>query len=214
MLKRCFDILASLLGLIILSPLFLIIIILVRLISPGPIIYRATRVGQGGQLFTLYKFRTMVVNADKHGPAVTLNNDHRITRIGRVLRRGKLDELPQLVNVLRGDMSLVGPRPEDPRYVAMYTPEQRKVLDIRPGITSPASLTYHDEVSMLEGENWETHYIRVVMPAKLAIDMAYAQNANLLQDIEMIVRTILCIARNSMKLTWQKLYNRWRLRFE
>jgi len=213
MLKRGFDILASTLGLIVLSPLFLIIAILVRLISPGPIIYRATRVGKDGQHFTLLKFRTMVINADKHGPGVTKNNDHRITRIGRVLRRGKLDELPQLVNVLRGEMSLVGPRPEDPRYVAMYSPEQRKVLTIRPGITSVASLTYHNEESLLDGDDWETRYIRVVMPAKLAIDMDYAQNATLLRDISLIIRTILCIVQNGLRLTRQKLANRWRLRF-
>lgn len=214
MLKRAFDILASALGLIVLSPLFLLIAILVRMISPGPAIYRATRVGRNGRLFTLYKFRSMVVNADKQGSAITTADDHRITRIGRVLRRGKLDELPQLYNVLRGDMSLVGPRPEDPHYVAFYTPEQRKVLSVRPGITSLASLTYRDEESILKGGEWERNYLHVVMPAKLAIDMEYAEKATLIHDVVLIFRTIYWIVQSSMALTWQKLQARWRLWFE
>lgn len=190
MLKRVFDILFSLLGLIILLPLLLFLIILIKLTSPGPIFYRATRVGRYGKQFKLFKFRSMIVNADQIGPGVTGASDSRITPIGRFLRRTKLDELPQLINVLRGEMSIVGPRPEDPRYVEFYTDQQRKVLAVRPGITSPASVKYRHEESMLNGDNWEVHYVEKVMPAKLSIDLAYAENASLLQDLKIIVATI------------------------
>ncbi|MEW6580001.1 MAG: sugar transferase, partial [Chloroflexota bacterium] len=169
MLKRPFDLLASAIGLVFLSPLFALIALLIRLSSPGPIFYRARRVGRCGREFTLYKFRSMVANADRQGPGITTAGDPRVTPIGRVLRRTKLDELPQLWNVLRGDMSLVGPRPEDPRYVALYTPEQRRVLDVRPGITSLASIEYRHEEAVLRGPDWEQRYIREVMPAKLTI---------------------------------------------
>lgn len=191
MLKRAFDILASGAGLIILSPLFLGIAIAVRASSPGPALYRARRVGRYGKEFTLYKFRSMVANADRQGPGITAAGDSRVTGVGRFLRRTKLDELPQLINVLRGDMSLVGPRPEDPRYVALYTPEQRRILEQRPGITSMASLTYRHEEQMLSGDDWECVYIEQIMPAKLAIDLEYAQRATLWQDIVLIMRTVL-----------------------
>lgn len=191
MLKRAFDILASGAGLIILSPLFLGIAIAVRASSPGPALYRARRVGRYGKEFTLYKFRSMVANADRQGPGITAAGDSRVTGVGRFLRRTKLDELPQLINVLRGDMSLVGPRPEDPRYVALYTPEQRRILEQRPGITSMASLTYRHEEQMLSGDDWERVYIEQVMPAKLAIDLEYAQRATLWRDIALIVKTVL-----------------------
>lgn len=191
MLKRAFDILASGAGLIILSPLFLGIAIAVRASSPGPALYRARRVGRYGKEFTLYKFRSMVANADRQGPGITAAGDSRVTGVGRFLRRTKLDELPQLINVLRGDMSLVGPRPEDPRYVALYTPEQRRIREQRPGITSMASLTYRHEEQMLSGDDWECVYIEQIMPAKLAIDLEYAQRATLWQDIVLIMRTVL-----------------------
>lgn len=191
MLKRGFDILASGAGLIILSPLLLGIAIAVRAGSPGPALYRAQRVGRYGREFTLYKFRSMVAGADQQGPGITASGDSRITGAGRFLRRTKLDELPQLLNVLRGDMSLVGPRPEDPRYVALYTPEQRRILEHRPGITSAASLTFRNEEQMLSGEGWERVYVEQVMPAKLAIDLEYARQANLARDIALILRTVL-----------------------
>ena len=123
--------------------------------------------------FRLYKFRRMVSDADKQGPGITATGDSRITRVGRFLRRTKIDELPQLINVLSGDMSLVGPRPEDPRYVTLYTPEQRRVLAVRPGITSAASLAYRHEEQLLAGADWETVYREEVLPAKLAIDLEY-----------------------------------------
>lgn len=193
--KRIFDLLASALGLIILSPIFALIALLIRLTSPGPVFYRARRVGQGGREFTLYKFRSMVADADRRGPGITTAGDPRVTSIGRVLRRTKLDELPQLWNVLRGDMSLVGPRPEDPRYVALYTPEQRRVLDVRPGITSLASIEYRNEEAVLHGPDWEQHYIHEVMPAKLAIDLRYVQRATLFTDLLIILRTLLALFR-------------------
>lgn len=195
MLKRTFDLLASALGLIILSPIFALIALLIRLTSPGPVFYRARRVGQGGREFTLYKFRSMVADADRRGPGITAAGDPRVTSIGRVLRRTKLDELPQLWNVLRGDMSLVGPRPEDPRYVALYTPEQRRVLDVRPGITSLASIEYRNEEAVLHGPDWEQRYIHEVMPAKLAIDLRYVQRATLFTDLLIILRTLLALFR-------------------
>lgn len=195
MLKRLFDLFASGLGLLVLSPLFALIALLVRLSSPGPIFYRARRVGRGGREFTLYKFRSMVANADRQGPGITAAGDPRVTPIGHVLRRTKLDELPQLWNVLHGDMSLVGPRPEDPRYVALYTPEQRRVLDVRPGITSLASIEYRNEEAILRGPDWEQRYIREVMPAKLAIDLRYVQQATLLTDLLIILRTLLALFR-------------------
>lgn len=180
-----------------LSPLFLVIATLVRITSEGPVFYRATRVGRYGKPFKVYKFRTMVVNADKLGPGVTGATDPRVTPIGRFLRKTKLDELPQLINVLRSEMSIVGPRPEDPRYVALYTEEQHKVLNARPGITSPASIQYRDEESMLTGDDWEEHYIQTVMPAKLAIDIEYAKNANLWHDIGLILKTLRSLLTSS-----------------
>ncbi len=189
-LRRVLDIVASLVGLIMLSPLFICLAALIKLDSPGPVFYRALRVGKDGKLFYLYKFRSMVVDAERSGPKITTRGDARVTRVGRFLRRSKLDELPQLINVLKGDMSLVGPRPEDPRYVALYTTEQLRVLTVRPGITSAASLAYRDEEQLLTGENWETVYREEVLPHKLAIDLAYLEQRTLLSDLKLILKTI------------------------
>jgi lipopolysaccharide/colanic/teichoic acid biosynthesis glycosyltransferase len=191
MLKRGFDVVASGVGLIVLSPLFFVIAIAVRLNSRGPVFYRARRVGRYGKEFLLYKFRSMITDADQIGPGITSAQDNRITSVGRFLRRTKLDELPQLINVLRGEMSLVGPRPEDPRYVELYTPEQREILRYRPGITSMASFRYRNEEQRLSGDDWERTYVDQVMPAKLAIDLEYARRANLFTDIWLILRTII-----------------------
>jgi lipopolysaccharide/colanic/teichoic acid biosynthesis glycosyltransferase len=195
MLKRAIDIVFSAGGLIILSPLLLILAAAVAFTSPGGVFYRANRVGRGGVPFKLYKFRSMVADADKRGPAVTVAGDRRVTPVGKFLRKTKLDELPQLLNVLKGDMSLVGPRPEDPRYVALYTPEQRAVLNVRPGITSLASVTYRDEESLLTGADWEKLYIETIMPAKIAIDLAYVARATPLEDVKIILRTVGAILR-------------------
>jgi lipopolysaccharide/colanic/teichoic acid biosynthesis glycosyltransferase len=188
---RLFDLLVSGVGLVILSPLFLLLAIAIKLYSRGPVFYRALRVGKDGCLFRLYKFRSMVVDADKQGPGITIGGDSRITSIGRFLRHTKLDELPQLINVLKGEMGLVGPRPEDPRYAALYTPEQRRVLRIRPGITSAASLAYRYEEQLLNNiTDWETVYCAKILPSKLAIDLDYLARRSFWRDIDLILRTI------------------------
>jgi len=189
--RRLFDILMAGSGLIVVSPLFVFVAIAIKINSPGPVFYRAKRVGKDGDLFRLFKFRSMKAGADKKGPGITVSGDNRITSVGRILRRTKIDELPQLLNVLWGEMSLVGPRPEDPRYVARYTAEQRQVLRVRPGITSAASLAYRHEERMLSGEDWERRYCEEVMPAKLAIDLDYLSKRSLWIDLTIIVRTVL-----------------------
>jgi lipopolysaccharide/colanic/teichoic acid biosynthesis glycosyltransferase len=187
------DVAAAAAGLALLSPLLLAVALAIKLSDGGPALYRARRVGKDGAPFYLYKFRTMVVNAAGQGPGITASGDPRITRIGRRLRRTKLDELPQLINVLRGDMSLVGPRPEDPRYVALYTPDQREVLRARPGITGAASLAYRHEEALLSGEDWETRYRGEVMPAKLALDREYLARRTVVSDVHLILRTAAAI---------------------
>jgi lipopolysaccharide/colanic/teichoic acid biosynthesis glycosyltransferase len=177
-------------GLVVLSPLFVVLAILIKLDSPGPVFYRGLRVGQGGLLFRMLKFRSMVQQAEQDGPGFTADGDPRVTRLGRVLRRTKLDELPQLINVLRGEMSMVGPRPEDPRYVALYAPEQRRVLDVRPGITSQASVQYRHEEAMLARDDAEDIYVATLMPDKLRIELAYMDHMSLWTDLKVIAMTI------------------------
>jgi lipopolysaccharide/colanic/teichoic acid biosynthesis glycosyltransferase len=195
MIKRLFDFSSALIGLIILSPLFLITSLIIKLTSSGPVFHRGKRVGLNGKLFSLYKFRTMIANAADMGPGITAQNDPRITGVGRFLRKAKMDEFPQLINVLMGDMSLAGPRPEDPRYVAQYTPEQKRVLSIRPGITSPASLNYRHEEEILSGPNWEKEYRTKILPAKLSMDLAYLSKRTFFSDLLLIMRTILAMFR-------------------
>ena len=195
MIKRLFDFSSALIGLIVLSPLFLITSLIIKLSSAGPVFHRGERVGLNGRLFNLYKFRTMTANAATIGPGITAQDDPRVTWVGRFLRRTKIDELPQLINVLKGDMSLVGPRPEDPRYVARYTPKQREVLKFRPGITSAASLAYRREEQILDRLDWEKVYQNEVLPAKLAIDLDYFSKRTLVSDLLLIVRTILSLFR-------------------
>ena len=190
-MKRLFDILASGFGLLVLSPLFLILAVWIPLDSQGPVFYRQTRVGRGGRDFRIFKFRTMRVGADK-GSLVTIGGrDPRVTRVGAFLRWLKLDELPQLLNVLIGDMSLVGPRPEVRKYVDLYTPEQLHVLDVRPGMTDAASIKYRNESELLgQVEDPEDYYIHVVMPDKLAINLDYVRNHSFWGDIRLIFKTI------------------------
>jgi lipopolysaccharide/colanic/teichoic acid biosynthesis glycosyltransferase len=194
-LRRLLDLLVAGAGLFLLSPLLLLVAILIKLDSPGPVFYRAKRVGQYGRLFHLLKFRSMVSQADRQGPAITSAGDSRITRLGAFLRRSKLDELPQLINVIRGEIALVGPRPEDPRYVALYTQEQRRILQARPGITSAASLAYRHEAELLAGPDWERRYREEVLPAKLTTDLDYLHQRTLWSDFKLILATIYAMAQ-------------------
>ena len=190
MAKRVFDIVCSLVGLILLSPLFLVVAALIKFDSPGPVFYRGMRVGQNARPFRIVKFRTMVPESAGRGPAITASSDPRVTRIGRLLRRTKVDELPQLINVLTGAMSLVGPRPEDPAFVAHYSAQQRQLLSIRPGITSPGSLSYRDEEAMLKQDTWEKTYREEVLPRKLAIELDYFARQSLARDVGIILQTL------------------------
>lgn len=192
---RLFDSTAAACGLLLLSPLLLTVAVLVKFSDGGPVFFRGRRVGRNERLFGLYKFRTMIPDADRQGPGITTHGDSRVTRVGRWLRRTKLDELPQLINVLTGDMALVGPRPEDPRYVELYTPEQRQLLSVRPGLTSAASLQYRGEEQLLRGEDWERRYREEVLPAKLTIDLDYLARRTFWTDCRLIVDTVLTLLR-------------------
>lgn len=193
--KRVFDILASGIGIIVLSPILIVIAIAIKCDSNGEILFKQKRVGMNEKTFNIFKFRTMVTDAEKLGKQITVGNDCRITKIGSFLRKYKLDELPQLFNVLLGDMSLVGPRPEVPRYVELYTDEQREVFKVRPGITDLASLKYSNENDILANiENPEEHYINVIMQDKLELNLEYIKKSNTFFDIYIIIKTILkCI---------------------
>jgi len=189
-LKRAFDIVASGMGLILLSPLFLILAVWIKIDSKGPVFYRQVRVGCGNRDFRLFKFRSMRPNSDKFGLITVGGHDPRVTRSGYYIRKYKLDELPQLINVFIGDMSLVGPRPEVRKYVDMYTPEQMQVLSVRPGITSLASIRYRNENDILAAAaDPDRVYIEQVLPDKLAIDLEYVEHANLWNDIKLIFTT-------------------------
>lgn len=187
--KRVFDIALAIPASLIAAPIVAVSALLVRLDSRGPVFYRGWRTGLGGRPFRIYKLRTMEADADTAGPEITRANDQRVTRIGRMLRRTKIDELPQLFNVLTGHMSLVGPRPEHPNYVRLYTPEQRRVLEVKPGMTSLASILYADEQDLLVGENAEKTYVDVVMPEKLEIDRRYVEGQSLRTDFVILLRT-------------------------
>lgn len=193
-MKRAFDIIVSGLGLILLSPFFLIIAIWIKLDSPGPVFYRQVRVGRYGKHFRIYKFRSMRVGADKGSLITVGGHDPRITRSGYFIRKFKLDEFPQLINVFIGDMSLVGPRPEVPKYVALYTPEQLHVLDVRPGITDIASIRYVNENELLEkADDPDKYYIEVVMQDKLALNLQYVATQSFWGDIKLILKTFASI---------------------
>lgn len=193
-MKRLFDILASFIGLIIISPIFLILGIWIKLDSKGPVFYKQVRVGRGNKDFFLYKFRSMRVGADKAGLITVGGRDPRVTRSGYYIRKYKLDEFPQLINVLKGDMSLVGPRPEVRKYVEMYTPEQMHVLDVRPGITDLASIRYRNENELLEkAEDPDKYYIEVIMQDKLRINLEYVKEHSFLYDIKLIFGTFWAI---------------------
>ncbi|MBS0508182.1 MAG: sugar transferase [Proteobacteria bacterium] len=195
MAKRLFDILFAALALLLLCPLLLAAALWVRLDSPGPVLFRQRRVGRGGRPFDIYKFRTMVTGAEAAGPQITVGADARITRAGAWLRHTKVDELPQFLNVLLGDMSVVGPRPEVPRYVALYPPELcALVLSVRPGITDLASIAYRDESSLLaRSSDPERAYVEQILPAKLAYAEQYVATRTLWLDLRIIGWTLLAV---------------------
>jgi len=194
LLKRTFDATAAAIGVAALAPAGLAVAAAIKLDDGGPIFYRQERVGRDGKRFRMWKFRTMSVDADQRGPALTVGSDRRITRIGATLRRFKLDELPQLINVLVGEMALVGPRPEVPRYVSLYDPEQRQVLALTPGITDRASIKYRNESELLSSsEDPEMFYVRAVMPDKIRINLDYERTATFWSDVRVILATLIRI---------------------
>lgn len=192
--KRAFDFVSAGIGLLLLSPLFLVLAVLVKLTSRGPVLYRQARVGRSGKMFRIAKFRSMHVDADKRGLAITSSGDPRVTRVGRVLRQFKLDELPQLWNVLKGEMSMVGPRPEVPGYVECYSASQRAVLSVRPGITDPASILYRDEEKVLAGHtDRDLYYREIVLPEKLKLNLKYLTDISFFRDLSLLQRTFSCV---------------------
>ena len=193
---RFFDFILSLVGLVVLAPIFIVLAIWIKIDSKGPVFYKQVRVGQNGIDFGLFKFRSMVVDADKKGLITVGGRDPRITRSGYFIRKYKLDELPQLINVLVGDMSLVGPRPEVKKYVELYTDEQQKVLSVKPGITDYASIEYMDENEILgKSSDPEKTYIEEIMPEKIKYNMKYINNKNLFEYFKIILLTVLKIVR-------------------
>jgi lipopolysaccharide/colanic/teichoic acid biosynthesis glycosyltransferase len=188
--KRFFDISVAAIGLVLVAPMLVLIALTVKLCSPGPVLYRGIRVGLRGKLFSMLKFRTMVVNAESLGGSATAADDQRLTSIGKFLRRYKLDELPQLLNVLAGDMSLVGPRPEVPKYVNLYSPEEQAILKVRPGVTDWASIWNSNEAAVLEGSrDPEKSYEELIRPTKLALQLLYVRNHSLLIDLKILLHT-------------------------
>lgn len=189
--KRALDLTAASLGLVLLSPLLAAVAVAVRFDSPGPILFRQWRIGRRFRPFEIYKFRTMVVDAAQRGRPLTAGDDPRITRLGRLLRKTKIDELPQLVNVLRGEMSLVGPRPEVPTYVEMFRDDYTEILQVRPGITDLASLAYRDEASLLgQSDDPETEYVNRILPHKIALAKEYCRRSSFVLDLLVVIRTL------------------------
>jgi lipopolysaccharide/colanic/teichoic acid biosynthesis glycosyltransferase len=190
MMKRAFDFLGAVAALLLLSPVLLVVALIIKLGSPEPVFYRGVRIGLRGIPFRIYKFRTMVIDAEKLGGSATAEDDPRITPIGKFLRRHKLDELPQFLNVLAGDMSLVGPRPEVQKYVDMYTEQERAILEIRPGITDWASIWNSNEAAVLEGsKDPEKTYEELIRPTKLALQLFYARNHSPAADVKILFHT-------------------------
>jgi len=200
--KRTLDLFVACTGLIVVSPLFALLAVLIKVTSKGPVFYRQERVGRSGKLFRIAKFRSMYLHADRSGLLVTSAGDPRVTPVGRILRRLKLDELPQLWNVLKGEMSLVGPRPEVPCYVKSYSTSQRQVLTVRPGITDPVSILYrHEEKTLGEQADPERYYREVVMPDKLNLNLEYLNHISLSYDLSVLLRTTGCLFLPKWRLT-------------
>ena len=196
--KRLFDLLISVPFAVLLFPLFVIIAVWIKLDSKGPVFVMQDRIGKDGAPFGIFKFRTMVVDAESRGNQITVGSDPRITRIGHLLRRYKIDELPQLLNVIKGEMSIVGPRPEVPKYVRLYDAAQRRVLSVRPGITSPASIKFSNESDLLGKQpDPENYYIQILIPAKIEEDMGYVDHPGILNDLAIILRTVRKITKHT-----------------
>ena len=194
LLKRCFDIVVSALMLLVLSPVFLVLAIAIKLDSPGPVFYRQVRVTQYGKHFRIFKFRSMVSDADKKGSLVTVSGDSRITRVGHVIRNCRLDELCQLIDIFRGTMTFVGTRPEVPKYVAAYTPEMMATLLLPAGVTSEASILYKDEAELLDAaEDVDAVYIRDVLPGKMKYNLDALKNFSFFSDIATMFRTVFAV---------------------
>lgn len=190
MIKRGFDIAVAFLGLVLLMPLFFLVALLVRLDSPGSIFFRQERMGKGFRPFVLYKFRTMVQDAPRRGGAITFGNDPRITRLGDFLRKTKIDELPQLINVLKGQMTFVGPRPEVPQYVQLFQHDYEEILKVRPGITDLASLKYRDEAALLaQSTDPQREYIERVLPDKIKLAKEYLRHSSFFFDLAVLLKT-------------------------
>jgi len=197
-MKRIFDVVVSFSGLVFFSPIFLLAALLIKAGSPGPIFYRGVRVGLGGKPFRIYKFRTMVIDAEKKGASSTHESDDRITGIGGFLRRLKLDELPQLINVLCGDMSLVGPRPEVQKFVDMYTSEEQIILTVRPGITDWASIRFHNEGEIIAASgiaDSDAAYAKLIRPEKLRFQIKYARERTFWTDVGILFETVAMLVR-------------------
>jgi len=189
-MKRLFDFVAATAGMLLLSPLLLLAAFLIKIDSPGPVFFKQERVGRGFRPFLIYKFRTMVDDASQRGSLITVGADPRITRVGHFLRRTKIDELPQLINVLKGEMSLVGPRPEVPRYVEMFRKDYEEILRVRPGITDTASLKYQDEAEILSrAGNAEEEYVQHILPEKVRLAKDYVRRSSIMYDLGLILRT-------------------------
>jgi lipopolysaccharide/colanic/teichoic acid biosynthesis glycosyltransferase len=190
-LKRVFDVVGSLGGLVLLWPMMLLVAVAIKLEDGGPVFYRGRRIGRFGRAFNMLKFRTMVVNAERIGPSSTGEDDPRITRVGGWLRRCKLDELPQLINVVRGEMSFVGPRPQVEWAVSLYTPDERALLDVRPGITDYASLMYHNEGEILKNSaDPDRDYLVKIAPGKIRLGLEYVRRRSFWKDVQIILATV------------------------
>ena len=191
-MKRAFDITVAVVGLVVLAPIFIAVAVLVKLSSPGTALFKQERIGRHFRPFVILKFRTMVQNAPSQGGQITFGTDSRVTKVGSLLRKLKIDEIPQLINVLKGEMSLVGPRPEVRRYVDMFREDYEEILQVRPGLTDPASIKYRDEaVGLGKSENPEEEYVKHVLPEKINLAKEYVRTASLRLDLAIITKTVL-----------------------
>jgi lipopolysaccharide/colanic/teichoic acid biosynthesis glycosyltransferase len=205
--KRVFDFVGGVVLLVLASPIMLLLAVLVAITSPGPVLFRQSRVGKNGREFTLLKYRSMRQNSRHSGPGLTRKGDPRVTAVGRLLRRTKLDELPQLINVIRGDMSLVGPRPDLAEYLRTLTPQQSAVLALRPGITSPTALRFVNEEELfaeVSPEQLTDHYTSTHLPQKIQQDLEYASTASLIGDVAILLRTVSGVIRHAFGFTTHK----------